>query len=51
MAVLEKSLSRHLERYAKNEADANALSGTPEQAAYAVLGSTLINLDEFINRP
>jgi hypothetical protein len=51
LAVLEKSLARHLERYAKNEADAKALAGTPEQAAYAVLGSTLINLDEFINRP
>ncbi len=51
LAVLEKSLARHLERYTKNEADAKALAGTPEQAAYAVLGSTLINLDEFINRP
>jgi hypothetical protein len=51
LAVLEKSLARHLERYAKKEADAKALAGTPEQAAYAVLGSTLINLDEFINRP
>ena len=49
--VLEKSLARHLERYSINEADAKALAGTPEQAAYAVLGSTLINLDEFINRP
>ena len=47
----EKSLARHLERYAKNEADAETLAGTPEQAAYAILGSTLINLDEFINRP
>jgi hypothetical protein len=51
MALLEKSLTRHLERYAKNDADAKALAGTPEQAAYAILGSTLINLDEFINRP
>jgi hypothetical protein len=51
LAVLEKSLARHLERYTKNEADAKNLAGTPEQAAYAVLGSTLINLDEFINRP
>jgi hypothetical protein len=49
--LLEKSLARHLERYMKNEADAKTLAGTPEQAAYAVLGSTLINLDEFINRP
>jgi hypothetical protein len=51
MALLEKSLARHLARYAANEADAKALAGTPEQAAYAMLGSTLINLDEFINRP
>ncbi len=51
LKVLEKSLARHLERYTQNEADAKALAGTPEQAAYAVLGSTLINLDEFINRP
>jgi len=49
--LLEKSLTRHLERYTKNEADAKTLAGTPEQAAYAMLGSTLINLDEFINRP
>jgi hypothetical protein len=51
LKVLEKSLARHLERYTQNEADAKALIGTPEQAAYAILGSTLINLDEFINRP
>lgn len=51
MALLEKSLARHLARYTANEADAKALAGTPEQAAYAMLGSTLINLDEFINRP
>jgi hypothetical protein len=51
LQVLEKSLARHLERFTKTEADAKALAGTPEQAAYAVLGSTLINLDEFINRP
>jgi hypothetical protein len=49
--LLEKSLARHLERYTKNEADSKTLAGTPEQAAYAMLGSTLINLDEFINRP
>lgn len=51
LEVLEKSLARHLARYLKNEAGAKALAGTPEQAAYAILGSTLINLDEFINRP
>lgn len=51
MVVLEKALTRHLGRYAKSEASAKALAGTPEQAAYAILGSTLINLDEFINRP
>ncbi len=51
LAVLEKSLARHLDRYKQDEANAKSLAGTPEQAAYAVLGSTLINLDEFINRP
>jgi hypothetical protein len=52
LEVLENSLTRNLKRYTDNEADAEALvAGTPEQAAYAVLGSTLINLDEFINRP
>ena len=51
LVVLEKSLTRHLDRYKQDEADAKSLAGTPEQAAYAVLGSTLINLDEFINRP
>jgi len=51
MKLLEKSLARHLERFTANGADAQTLAGTPEQAAYAVLGSTLINLDEFINRP
>jgi hypothetical protein len=51
MKVLEKSLARHLDRFTANEADAKTLAGTPEQAAYAILGSTLINLDEFINRP
>ena len=49
--MLEKSLARNLVRFMANEADAKSLAGTPEQAAYAVLGSTLINLDEFINRP
>jgi hypothetical protein len=49
--LLEKSLARHLERFTTGEADAQKLAGTPEQAAYAMLGSTLINLDEFINRP
>ena len=51
MELLEKSLARHLARFTSGEADAKALAGTPEQSAYAVLGSTLINLDEFINRP
>ena len=51
MELLEKSLTRHLARFTENTDDAQALAGTPEQAAYAVLGSTLINLDEFINRP
>jgi hypothetical protein len=51
MELLEKSLARHLARFTSGEADAQTFAGTPEQAAYAILGSTLINLDEFINRP
>lgn len=51
LELLEKSLARHLARFSANEDDAKLLAGTPEQAAYAILGSTLINLDEFINRP
>ena len=51
MKLLEKALARHLERFTTGAADAQTLAGTPEQAAYAMLGSTLINLDEFINRP
>jgi hypothetical protein len=51
MELLEKSLTRHLARFTGNEAGAKTLAGTPEQATYAILGSTLINLDEFINRP
>ncbi|MGB6223298.1 hypothetical protein, partial [Haloferula sp.] len=51
LELLEQSLDRHLARYSDDEAAAKALAGTPEQAAYAILGSTLINLDEFINRP
>jgi hypothetical protein len=51
LQILEKSLARNLDRYTQGEADAKSLAGTPEQAAYALLGSTLINLDEFINRP
>jgi hypothetical protein len=51
MELLEKSLDRHLARFTTGEADAKTFAGTPEQAAYAMLGSTLINLDEFINRP
>lgn len=51
LKLLEKSLTHYLTRYTASEADAKSLAGTPEQAAYAVLGSTLINLDEFINRP
>ncbi len=48
---LEKSLAGYLARFNTSEADAKMLAGTPEQSAYAMLGSTLINLDEFINRP
>ena len=49
--VLENALTRHFERFTNNPEDAQSFAGTPEQAAYALLGSTLLNLDEFINRP
>ena len=39
LAILTSALKRHLTRHGK------------EPDAYAALGSTLINLDEFINRP
>jgi hypothetical protein len=48
---LEQSLSSHLARYHSNPPAAESLAGSPEQAAYAMIGFTLINLDEFINRP
>jgi len=48
---LGQSLSSHLARYHANPTAAEALAGSPEQAAYAMIGFTLINLDEFINRP
>jgi len=51
LALLEASLARHTARFTENEAAAQTFAGTPEQAAYAMLGSTLLNLDEFINRP
>jgi hypothetical protein len=51
MDLLENALARHLERFTNHVADAQTFAGTPEQAAYALIGSTLLNLDEFINRP
>jgi hypothetical protein len=49
--LLARALARHQERYAKDPAAAKSLAGSAEQAAYAMLGATLLNLDESINRP
>jgi hypothetical protein len=49
--LLARALARHLERYSKYPAAAESLAGSAEQAAYAMLGATLLNLDESINRP
>ena len=49
--MLESALARHLDRFGRDAAAAEEIAGSAEQAAYAMLGSTLLNLDEFINRP
>jgi hypothetical protein len=49
--LLTRALDRHLARYTKDPAAAQSLAGSAEQAAYAMVGSTLLNLDESINRP
>ncbi|MFK7850249.1 MAG: PSD1 and planctomycete cytochrome C domain-containing protein [Akkermansiaceae bacterium] len=51
--LLIKAFERHLKRYA-NDADAShELTGeeNPGTAAYAMVASTILNLDELINRP
>ena len=51
--LLTKSLERHLKRYADDLQAASSFVGfeDPELAAYAMVGTTLLNLDELISRP
>jgi len=49
--VLERALGRHLARYAADPEAALELAGSAEAAAYAMIGATLLNLDESITRP
>ena len=50
-ALLARALARHQARYDRDPEAATKLAGTPEEAAYAMVGATLLNLDEAINRP
>jgi hypothetical protein len=49
--LLTHALSRHLDRYAMDPEAAAAVGGDAEQAAYGMIGTTLLNLDEAICRP
>lgn len=51
--LLAKALEKHLARYSKDTAAAQLLVGeqNPELAAYTMVASILLNLDELINRP
>jgi len=49
--VLARALGRHLARYAEDPEAALHLAGSAEAAAYAMIGATLLNLDESITRP
>jgi len=51
--LLSKALDRHLRRYGEDPAAALLLVGEedPELAAYAMVASIILNLDELINRP
>lgn len=59
LQILESSLQHNLERYRNDTQAARDLLDDPaakpslaaQQAAYAILGSTLLNLDESITRP
>ena len=59
LQILESSLQQSLQRYKSDPQAAKQLLNKPavkstqaaEQAAYAILGSTLLNLDESITRP
>jgi hypothetical protein len=57
--LLEKSVLENIQRYTSDlraaqqliQSTVKATKQTPELAAYAILGSTLLNLDESITRP
>jgi hypothetical protein len=51
--LLASALEKHRSRYAKDPAAAQLLVGeeNPELAAYAMVASIILNLDELINRP
>ena len=57
--LLMQSLDKNVSRYTKDPAAARALANnaevaakqTPELAAYTMIGSLLLNLDELISRP
>ena len=49
--ILTRSLTRHIERYSRDPESARQLAGSAEEAAYSMLGATLLNLDETISRP
>jgi hypothetical protein len=53
--LLERALARHQQKFAGDPAAARALAGEAadpaELAAYSLLGSTMLNLDEAICRP
>jgi hypothetical protein len=49
--LLARALARHQQRYHGDPAAAGGLAGSAEEAAYALVGATLLNLDETINRP
>jgi hypothetical protein len=53
LSLLTAALEKHSLRYGKDPAAAKLLVGeeNPELAAYTMLASILLNLDELINRP
>ena len=51
LEMLERSFARYLQRYGQDPEVARQFAGSAELAAHAMIGSTLLNLDETINRP